>query len=429
MKTIRITYNTIYLLIITIFLQFVFSSCSNKVSEEAKAIKIDAVNPSNIQRKDAIITISLVKLKHKYPAFNQNYFYVTDSGKEIPSQLEDINTDGIYDNLLFLTSFNPNEEKHFQIHYNTKGVKKRNYRKRTQAVLGVKKNYKKVKGLYTGGDFVDVDSVIVPKDHFPHDALFRFEGPGWESDLITYRYYLDKRNRNDIFGKKVDSLELQKIGLHDLVSNSKESYTKMLNWGMDIFKVGESLGIGSFALWKKGKFYAVDNPETIKCYIADNGPIKSEVYTKYFGWKVLGESYDLFSNLSITAGSRLTDVNLKLKGKNSVFATGLAKHANCNLLKPAGNNSKWEYLGLYGKQSLSGDNLGIAVFYKKSDLLKQTQDKTSYIILLNPNNGKLNYYFAAAWQQEPYGIKNQKEFEDYLNKTLIKLSNPIQINY
>ena len=67
------------------------------------------------------------------------------------------------------------------------------------------------------------------------------------------------------------------------------------------------------------------------------------------------------------------------------------------------------------------------MFYKKSELIKQTEDSDSYIVVLKPMNGKLNYYFADAWDQEMHGIKNKKEFINYLNEVLKKLDNPIEV--
>jgi hypothetical protein len=404
-----------------------------------KKINIIAANKTLITRNDEVIEISLKNLKSKYPDFNANAFYVEESGNEIPSQLENENDTNIPTNLLFLTSFNPNEKKEFNIVYKITGSEKHEYTKRTQAVLGIKKDFIIVNGYYTSGKFVDINSVTVPKDHFAHDALFRIEGPGWESDKIIYRYYLDSRNRTDIYGKKVNELVLQKLGVNDLVSDSKESYSKMLDWGMDIFKVGNSLGIGSIAAWKKtnfpvdkGQVQTISTVDKQKCYICNNGPLESGVFTKYLGWKVDNSIFNLSSNFDITAGSRLTKVSLLLKrvnGDNIELCTGLAKHEGCEFIKSTANSEKWGYIGLYGKQSLSGDNLGTAIFYKQDNLVKITEDSLSKIVRLNTSKGKLTYYFGAAWESEPNGIKNQNEFEQYLKSEAVKLSNPIDIRF
>ena len=410
----------ILLALFAFLLTILLASCRQAEKKEGN-IKLKVANLAEISRADELITLKVPELKEEDPSFNEKAFYITEKKTELPSQLDRKG------DIIFIASFAPKETKEIIIHY-TSGVKKNAYKKMTQAVLGIKTNYNKVNGYYTGGKFVDIDSVTVPKDHFAHDALYRFEGPGWESDKVAYRFYLDSRNRTDIFGKKNNDLVLDKIGINDLVSDSKESYTKMLDWGMDIFKVGESLGIGSVAMWDGSKFQTVSKVEQVKCYV-ENGPIKSGVNTKYLNWEVGGKKYDLFSDLTISAGSRLTDVNLKISDDDVLMCTGLAKHENCTLIKSAKDNLDWGYIALYGKQSLSGDDLGIAIFYKKSNFVKTSTDDTSEILVLKTNKGKLNYYFASAWQQEPNGIKNIREFKKYLNNTAVRLSTPLKFQF
>ncbi len=386
-----------------------------------------ATNPSDISRPHGLVRIDLKTIRSKYPSFNERAFVVSCEGAEVPSQLDAGNAESPANQILILSSFAAHEKRSFSVSWWSDTVIVHHYRKLTQAVLGMKVDYKKVNGYYTGGRFVDVDSTTVPQDHFAHDALYRIEGPGWESDKIVYRYYLDSRNRNDIFGKKIDGLVLQKLGVHDLVSNSMESYTKMLDWGMDIFKVGESLGIGSIAMWHDSKPVTVSDVGSVKCYVEENGPILSGIYTNYHGWKVGNERYDLRSHLTISAGSRLTKVSLDLKGNPSELCTGLAKHEDCDFMESHPTKSGWAYIALYGKQSLSGDDLGIAVFYRAADMVKVTEDSLSKIVILHPTGGRLTYYFAAAWQDEPGGIRNEKEFREYLDETIVSLNNPIEV--
>lgn len=398
-------------------------------AERAHQFYFTATNPANISRPHELIRIDLKTIRSKNPSFNGRAFVVSCDGAEVPSQLDDGNAEPPAHQILILSSFAPHERRSFSVSWWSDTVIVHHYPKQTQAVLGMKVDYKKVNGYYTGGRFVDVDSTTVPRDHFAHDALYRIEGPGWESDKIVYRYYLDPRNRNDIFGKKIDGLVLQKLGVRDLVSNSMESYTKMLDWGMDIFKVGESLGIGSTAMWHDSKPVTVSDVDSVKCYVEENGPILSGIYTKYLGWKVGGEKSDLYSHLTISAGSRLTKVSLDLKGKPAELCTGLAKHEDCDFLESQPAISGWAYIALYGKQSLSGDDLGIAVFYRIADKMKVTEDSLSNIVVLRPKEGKLTYYFAAAWQDEPGGIRNEKEFRKYLEDTIVRLNNPIEISF
>ncbi len=428
----KLNYFLITLILFTILNQaLIIPSSSNYNNNKKDFIKfnVSVVNPIKQNRNDEIVEISLKKVKAKYPSFNENNFYVTEGKEEIPSQSVDLNGDGNPDEIIFLVSLSPNQKKSFSVYYSKEGKVVRSYNQRAQAELGIKVNYKLVNGEYTGGHFQNIDSTEVPQTHVAHDALYRIEGPGWESDLIAYRFYLDSRNRNDITGKKTHEMIIQKMGVNDLVSNSQESYTKMLDWGMDIFKVGESLGIGSIAMWQNNKVNTLDKVDKEDCKIIDDGPIQADILTKYLGWKVGKEKFNLTSNLSINGGSRLTKVDLQLNGKSALFCTGLAKHEDCTFIKSENNNLKWGHIGLFGKQSLAGDNLGIAIFYKINNLKKITEDSLSYIVILNPVKGKLNYYFAAAWEQEPNGIKNLDEFKTYLNQTILELSEPVKVSF
>ena len=120
---------------------------------------------------------------------------------------------------------------------------------KTQAFLGIKqggewvwvtKNNGKQQYEYQGGEFKPVTELKVDTKHTDHSFDIQFEGPGWESDKIGYRLYLDWRNATDIFGKKTHKLVLDGVGLDGF-----DSYHEVSDWGVDVLKVGSSLGIGS----------------------------------------------------------------------------------------------------------------------------------------------------------------------------------------
>ena len=108
------------------------------------------------------------------------------------------------------------------------------------------------------------------------------------------------------------------------------------------------------------------------------------------------------------------------------ITTGLAKHANTDMI---GSLSKadWQYIAIYGKQTLNDDDLGIVLFFKKSDLIEQGEDKLNYYVKLKPNDNNINYKFAAAWEKEFDGIKTKEDFILYINEEILKLNNPLII--
>ncbi len=369
---------------------------------------IKVQNQTDIQLKDVFI-VKTLNTKHKY-------FILKNGETEIPYQLFDDNGTKIG----FVLDLAPNEEKLITL---IPVDEKIEYKSRTYAELSMKPGNIFYDRKFRGTKFENVTKIKVPSTHTDHDALFRYEGPGWESELVGYRFYLDWRNATDIFGKKVNELLLHNVGVHDTVAKD-DSYHSMQDWGMDIFKVGSSLGIGSVAMWNNGKVNMVSKTDSIYCEIAENGPVRSKINTNYFGWLVGENKYNLECDFSITAGSRLTKVDLNIQDTDSL-ATGLAKFKGTNFIK-GNTDGEWSYIALYGSQTLVNetDKLGIALFYKTTSLLMLTEDELSHVVILKPINDSVEYYFCAAWEQEPNGITNEEDFISYLNSTQRQLNNP-----
>ncbi|MFK8007672.1 MAG: DUF4861 family protein [Saprospiraceae bacterium] len=289
--------------------------------------------------------------------------------------------------------------------------------KKTQAEISHKIDGKWEDRKYIGGNFKNVSTLRVPSKHTDHSEFIRYEGPGWESDKIGYRFYLDWRNAVDIFGKKTDDMVLQKVG-----QDGFSSYHEPADWGMDILKVGNSLGIGSIAFWDKTKAIRIEKTDSIFCEILENGNEQSKIRTQYYGWDINAQKLNLTSEISIRANSRMTRQDINLSASLPNICTGIVKHKKGVLLSQLPSDKNWGYLATYGKQSLADDNLGMVIFFHKENFLKIGEDKESHIVVLSPSNNSLTYYFAAAWEQEKDGIKTLQEFKKYIDEQLKKMN-------
>lgn len=418
-------------LILSILLIAIMFGCTNNTNRGSAQLKqtypeffeISAENPTTIDRNDAAVLINIDDIKLIYPEFNANAFLVLSEDNELASQAIDLDNNGMPDEIMFVTDFVSREKKSLTLRYATSGTNERKYPKRTQAELSHKVGGEFVNREYQGGTFQNVDFLRVPPEHSDHSWYMRYEGPGWESNKVGYRFYLDWRNAIDIFGKKTPDMVLQNVGLDGF-----DSYHEMSDWGMDILKVGESLGIGSIGMWLDGKASRVSMTDSITCAVAANGPVYSQIRTKYFGWNIDGHKYDLTSDLSIAAGSRLSKHQLLINDSVPNLCTGIVKLPETKVLQKSSEEGEWAYLATFGKQSLAEDNLGIAVVYKQSDLIELSEDSLNHIIILKPTDGKLEYYFLAAWEQEPDGIKAETEFTKYLNKIIDELNTPLKVS-
>jgi hypothetical protein len=275
-------------------------------------LTLTIVNPSEQKVVDYTAEIPVSQLQH-LPA--GDYIAVVDN-REVPIEIST--------NLLGETRFifpvavlNAHETKKISI----RPGKAEQYPKRTYAELS-----HKIGGHFEGQEYVGGFSWVKPNylrvpDNFKDHAYYiKYEGPGWESDKVAFRFYLDQRNAIDVFGKKTPGIVLPFVGVDDY-----ESYHHMADWGMDNMKVGSALGIGSIAVWDGKKAVRVEKTDSVICYIPSDGKIRSQVMTTYYGWDANGTKCNLKSLLSIDAGSRASHMELLLDKEIENLATGINK--------------------------------------------------------------------------------------------------------
>ncbi len=394
--------------------------------EFPKSLTVTVSNPLNQPRQDVLVVLPEAAIQKAAANFNPKAFVVLDGKKEIPSQynLKDAVYPGV---VLVLDQMGAKASRKLTIRYNETGENKRTYTKRTQAELSHKVGGAFKDRKYSGGTFQNVDSLRVPDEVTDHSYYIRYEGPGWESDKVGYRFYLDWRNGTDVFGKTTKDMALHRAGL-----DGYDSYHELQDWGMDVLKVGKSLGVGTLALFDKGSANRVAETDSMISVIAENGEVYSAIRTNYYGWKIAGMDLDVNSHLGIHAGSRLTRHLVNVTGgQPQNLSTGLIKDKRAKLHTQKGSAQEWGYIATFGKQSLNGegDNLGIAVLFRPQDLQEFSEDEHSHVVKLKPTAGKVEYFYLAAWELEPEGIKTEEAFLNYLKKSAQELANPVQVKF
>jgi len=396
-------------------------SCGSENESELKAyteFQFKVSNPIDKARQNQLIEIPLETIQGILEDFNPDGFVILLDENELSSE---INANG---NIVFvLPQIGANATQSVAFLYDAFEPMERKYPKLTQAELSVKEGGYFENKKYIGGDFVNINSLRVPDEHTDHSFYIRYEGPGWESDKVGYRFYLDWRNGIDVFGKIVNEPILQKVGLDGF-----DSYHEMQDWGMDILKVGKSLGLGSIATLIDGQAKRVDQTDSIYSEVQFDGSVYSSIKTNYYGWNLPDGKVDVTSAISIHAGTRLSKNSLNFSRPISNVATGLIIDPKGEAIQ-SGNDLQYSYLATYGQQSLAGDNLGIAIFFPTEKVLEFTQDEFSHVVSFGPSLSSFEYYFAAAWEQENNGIKSKEEFVSYLEQVILELSNPLKINF
>jgi hypothetical protein len=294
--------------------------------------------------------------------------------------------------------------------------KKKAIASKAHAEIAVKQDGKWEGHKYIGGNFTNVTSMKLAKEHTDHSFDIRYEGPGFENKHIAYRLYLDWRNAIDLFGKYSDTIVLPKIGLDGF-----DSYHEKCVWGSDILKVGKGMGIGSIGRLVNNEVLHFKNVDSTFVNI-ENLSKQSNVNVDYFGWNTATEKIDLKSKLSVFPDEYYVKHTITPSKSTSGICTGIVKLKNLELIKAESANKKWAYIATYGSQSMFSDNLGMAVFYQTSTVESLVEGIDDHLIVFKPSNTAVSFYFLGAWEKEKAGLKSQEEFIAYLNKKLALLN-------
>jgi len=254
------------------------------------------------------------------------------------------------------------------------------------------------------------------------------EGPAWENDKVAFRLYFDTRNNKDIFGKCVPGMVMDTVG-----ANPNTSYHELGNWGMDIFRVGNSLGAGAIAFAvknKQGKDTLIrlggSQVKRERYEVIADGPVRAIFKVKY-EFDLNGNVVTVCEQTSIWGGQYFYETQLSVEGlpSGSKVATGFADfYPNVSgQIEATGAKSLYSW----GAQSENKDNLGLAVIIDKNayDTFARVGNATgdiqnSYVIYQRWEQNKPNVYrFYAAWEKTDSLFAREKEFKEFLTNQVI----------
>ncbi len=389
---------------------------------ESSLASISIENPSLFEREDQPVYLTLNALGVKTGALEDGArtILVQDKQGVVPSQLIDSDGDGINDQLLISVDLKAAQTRKLTLTLVPAADSAVAFEKRTQAELSIKQGGEWQGKTYVGGDFVNVQSLTPPPQYTDHSYYIRYEGPGIESDRIAYRFYLDWRNGFDIFAKVRRGLALQNIG-----QDGYESYHHLSDWGMDVLKVGQSLGMGGYGYWDGKAALRVSDVDRRTARIINNGAIFSSLTIDYDGWNIADQKVDLQAHFSMTAGSPLVHTRLHLSKTLPNLVVGLVKHDNTEVIRGDLDitGQAWSYIATFGQQSLNNDDLGMFLLFKKEDLQQATEDDHSQVAVLDLNGGTdIDYYFGALWSAEPEPVTDVAGLRAFLENEVEKLT-------
>lgn len=207
-----------------------------------------------------------------------------------------------------------------------------------------------------GDAYEQVDRWEVPADLEPQNTRVAFEGPTLENDVIGFRFYADARHRSDVFGKRVADIVLDTVGW---------DYHDVGDWGADVLKVGDALGVGAPAVLYEGQLYPFGEASAKTIEVVRDGGDTAAFRFRWEGLDVAGARVDVEQDWWMTPGTYWAGVDLRVTGgalpAGAQLATGIVRHDTAGAPAVGTTAAGCAYVATWGPQSYHGDDLGLAV--------------------------------------------------------------------
>ena len=386
-----------------------------------KLVEVTVKNPSGEARQDVPVVMDLKSWGDVRKAV------VKVDGKEIPSQLDDLDRDCVNDELCFLVNLGKKEKKTYCVSLYEEGEQAQ-YPARTFAELCLPSRNKK---LAKNQQDIYLKSIAFDKRtkdpyHYVHS-----HGICFESDLVAMRIYFDHRQTIDLYGKINPGLVIEKTQFYP----SEEQIAA--GSGDDCLWVGNTYGLGALRGWDGRNQVLLNDLKYQEQRVISEGPLRAIVELDDRGWTPAPGLKPVNATIRYTiyAGHRDFDVDVFFNKNvsNYDFATGLinvkgsSEYADGKGLRGCWG-SDWPTGKDDGKHKL--ETVGLGIYVPAQMLAKQMPaNKDCYTQVVRPIGNKLSYKLAYTSANETYGPKGEKEWYEWLKCWKKQIEQPIIVKY
>lgn len=338
------------------------------------------------------------------------------NGHHLPYQLDDLDKDGIWDELLFMSDFGPGEVKTFYVYIGTndRGM----FEHETHAELG---------------------------------SYGRHLVPWWESKTMGWKLWYP--TDADLYGKRKPML----VSNHENTLNIS-GYTAGSVYGNDIMTVEDTFGAGGICLFEdaanpglpsRPRFSPAKKQGQLKDTryafdIVSNGPLRSIVRARTMGWKTGGGEYELDQLYCAYKDKSYTTVRVQYTKFNPAaaaeirFGCGIRKLMNeVEAIRENGiAMSLARKVDIFDpdvqKQfatRLLVDFLGTALVVKDKYCpeyrFTREFDENHLQALPKTNDLAYEYMLAAGWSEGSLN-RTAEEFKEYVRKAAREFNHPVE---
>lgn len=376
-------------------------------------------NPTTETREDAPVVVRLPKDKAWQSAI------VMLDGKEVPSQLDDLDQDGWMDELAFTTNIGKKETQKFTVTLRDEEIPI-TYPARTFAEIVLRNPKVKEKNKHN----YYLQELSTNKECYDPYHLPHHHGVAFENELIAMRIYFDERQTIDLYGKYNKGLELKETQFYTTKDQKAKGY------GDDILWVGKTFGFGALRGFSNGKPTMISDVNNRDQRIISFGPARTIVEVVDRGWKPEGSKIrmNLTIRYTLWAGHRDMDVDVHLShpAKDVGFSTGLINMKNSQEF-----SDHKGLRGLWGSDWPAGkadsvnwkiETVGMGIYIPDSIRLEELPaDKDNYGFKIGTEGKGMHYALTYSSADESFGYHNAKDWFDFLKRWRKSLEHPVEV--
>ena len=351
-----------------------------------------------------------------YPEFSlieRSMLGVYLPGRESPSQLDDLHSDGIADELAVLVDMKKGEQMTLVIQ-----PKKRHksFEKQVHAEMYIKS--KTPKDGFTYHEAEGKQFYICPvqeQTFYPGEDSYHsmhHHGVAFESDLMAYRIYFDKKQTIDVYAKKTPRLELDACKWYPTDAQLTEGF------GDDILRVSGMIGVGACKPYNGKKMVHFDEVESRTERIVSQGAVRTICEIEAKGWQTEdGRKVDVITRYTLYAHHRDVMVEVFFSEPVETMCTGVQQIGKANFFTalPEGDSaaksaqdvcSKGAIVASWGTAFPVNDSIkygketaGLAVYVPEKYYKQKVSDPRNNLVLLQPGR-YIRYYFTVVSLKE-----------------------------
>ena len=382
-------------------------------------IQLQLTNPTKMERTDAPVVVNLSEYNDVRSAM------VTIDGVEQPCQLDDLDQDGRFDELAFVTDFTKKQKKDAIVTLFNNG-EPRQYAPRTYAEMVMRNSKVKEKNKHD----IYISSITVDKETANSNSynILHHHGVAFESELIALRIYLDQRQTLDLYGKFHEGLELKETQFYTSDEQKQQGY------GDDVLWVGNTFGLGAMRGWDGTAPTLLYDYQRRTQRILATGPVRTIVEVKDDGWRVTPTALPVNMTIRYTLYGGHRDIDVDVTFNRNVpdlqFSTGIINVKNSEEFSdkdglracwgtdwPATDTLKWKR-----------ETVGLAIYMPAKYRVKEMEANTdNYAYVVKADGNKIHYSLSYTSDNEDFGYHSAKTWFDFVKLWRKQLEAPIEV--